>query len=167
MTMESQREVGVRLRVKVNGEQYESLVDPRMNLADYLREELRLTATHVGCEHGVCGICNVLVDGQAVRSCLMLAVQAEGTEIRTVEGLAEGGKLHPIQEAFIEEHGLQCGFCTGGFMMAVCELFDRNPSPSEEEIKEVVGGQICRCTGYNAILRAVHNAAAKMGAARS
>ncbi len=167
MTMESQREVGVRLRVKVNGEQHESLVDPRMNLADYLREELRLTATHVGCEHGVCGICNVLVDGQAVRSCLMLAVQAEGTEIRTVEGLAEGGKLHPIQEAFIEEHGLQCGFCTGGFMMAVCELFDRNPSPSEEEIKEVVGGQICRCTGYNAILRAVHNAAAKMGAARS
>ena len=167
MTMESQREVGVRLRVKVNGEQYESLVDPRMNLADYLREELRLTATHVGCEHGVCGICNVLVDGQAVRSCLMLAVQADGTEIRTVEGLAEGGKLHPIQEAFIEEHGLQCGFCTGGFMMAVCELFDRNPSPSEEEIKEVVGGQICRCTGYNAILRAVHNAAAKMGAARS
>lgn len=167
MTMESQREVGVRLRVKVNGEQHESLVDPRMNLADYLREELRLTATHVGCEHGVCGICNVLVDGKAVRSCLMLAVQAEGTEIRTVEGLAEGGKLHPIQEAFIEEHGLQCGFCTGGFMMAVCELFDRNPSPSEEEIKEVVGGQICRCTGYNAILRAVHNAAAKMGAARS
>jgi carbon-monoxide dehydrogenase small subunit len=167
MTMESQREVGVRLRVKVNGEQHESLVDPRMNLADYLREELRLTATHVGCEHGVCGICNVLVDGQAVRSCLMLAVQADGTEIRTVEGLAEGGKLHPIQEAFIEEHGLQCGFCTGGFMMAVCELFDRNPSPSEEEIKEVVGGQICRCTGYNAILRAVHNAAAKMGAARS
>ena len=167
MTMESQREVGVRLRVKVNGEQHESLVDPRMNLADYLREELRLTATHVGCEHGVCGICNVLVDGQAVRSCLMLAVQADGTEIRTVEGLAEGGKLHPIQEAFIEEHGLQCGFCTGGFMMAVCELFDRNPSPSEDEIKEVVGGQICRCTGYNAILRAVHNAAAKMGAARS
>jgi carbon-monoxide dehydrogenase small subunit len=165
--MESQREVGVRLRVKVNGEQHESLVDPRMNLADYLREELRLTATHVGCEHGVCGICNVLVDGQAVRSCLMLAVQADGTEIRTVEGLAEGGKLHPIQEAFIEEHGLQCGFCTGGFMMAVCELFDRNPSPSEDEIKEVVGGQICRCTGYNAILRAVHNAAAKMGAARS
>ena len=97
----------------------------------------------------------------------MLAVQVDGKEVLTVEGLAEGGKLHPIQEAFIEEHGLQCGFCTGGFMMAICELFDRNPSPSEEEIKEVVGGQICRCTGYNAILRSVQNAAAKMGASRS
>ena len=155
------------LRVTVNGEAFESRIDPRMNLADYLREELRLTATHVGCEHGVCGICNVLVDGRAVRSCLMLAVQAEGREIRTVEGLAEGGKLHPIQEAFIEEHGLQCGFCTGRFMMAVCELLENNASPSEAEIKDVVGGQICRCTGYNAILRAVHNAAAKMGAGGS
>jgi aerobic-type carbon monoxide dehydrogenase small subunit (CoxS/CutS family) len=152
------------LRVKVNGDSYESRIDPRMNLADYLREELGLTATHVGCEHGVCGICNVLVDGRAVRSCLMLAVQAEGREVRTVEGLAEGGKLHPIQEAFIEEHGLQCGFCTGGFMMAVCELLENNTNPSEEEIKDVVGGQLCRCTGYNAILRAVQNAAAKMGA---
>ena len=155
------------LRVRVNGTPYQSEVDPRMNLADYLREELGLTATHVGCEHGVCGICNVLVDGRAVRSCLMLAVQVEGREVRTVEGLAEGGKLHPIQEAFIEEHGLQCGFCTGGFMMAICELLERNPSASETEIKDVVGGQICRCTGYNAILRAAHNAAAKMGASQS
>ena len=155
------------LRVRVNGTPYQSEVDPRMNLADYLREELALTATHVGCEHGVCGICNVLVDGRAVRSCLMLAVQVEGREVRTVEGLSEGGKLHPIQEAFIEEHGLQCGFCTGGFMMAICELLERNPSASEAEIKDVVGGQICRCTGYNAILRAAHNAAAKMGASQS
>ena len=155
------------LRVRVNGTPYQSEVDPRMNLADYLREELGLTATHVGCEHGVCGICNVLVDGRAVRSCLMLAVQVEGREVRTVEGLAEGGKLHPIQEAFIEEHGLQCGFCTGGFMMAICELLERNPIASETEIKDVVGGQICRCTGYNAILRAAHNAAAKMGASQS
>jgi aerobic-type carbon monoxide dehydrogenase small subunit (CoxS/CutS family) len=167
MASEQPQQGGIRLKVRVNGEQHESVVDPRMNLADYLREELRLTATHVGCEHGVCGICNVLVDGQTVRSCLMLAVQVDGKEVLTVEGLAEGGKLHPIQEAFIEEHGLQCGFCTGGFMMAICELFDRNPSPSEEEIKEVVGGQICRCTGYNAILRSVQNAAAKMGASRS
>ncbi|MDE0884414.1 MAG: (2Fe-2S)-binding protein [Myxococcota bacterium] len=167
MASESPQQGGIRLKVRVNGEHHESVVDPRMNLADYLREELRLTATHVGCEHGVCGICNVLVDGQAVRSCLMLAVQVDGKEVRTVEGLAEGGKLHPIQEAFIEEHGLQCGFCTGGFMMALCELFDRNPSPSEAEIKEVVGGQICRCTGYNAILRSAQNAAAKMSASRS
>ncbi|MCS5635657.1 MAG: (2Fe-2S)-binding protein [Myxococcota bacterium] len=155
------------LKVRVNGTAYQSEVDPRMNLADYLREELGLTATHVGCEHGVCGICNVLVDGRAVRSCLMLALQVEGREVRTVEGLSEGGKLHPIQEAFIEEHGLQCGFCTGGFMMAICELLERNPSAGEEEIKDVVGGQLCRCTGYNAILRAAHNAAAKMGASQS
>jgi len=154
------------LRVKVNGSEYESRVDPRVSLADYLRDELGLKATHLGCEHGVCGICNVLVDGRAVRSCLMLAVQAEGREVRTVEGLAEGGKLHPIQEAFIEEHGLQCGFCTGGFMMAICELLENNSSPTEDEIKDVVGGQICRCTGYNAIMRSARNAAAKMGAGR-
>lgn len=154
------------LRLKVNGSEYESRVDPRVSLVDYLRDELGLKATHVGCEHGVCGICNVLVDGRAVRSCLMLAVQAEGREVRTVEGLAEGGKLHPIQEAFIEEHGLQCGFCTGGFMMAICELLENNSSPTEDEIKNVVGGQICRCTGYNAILRSAQNAAAKMGAGR-
>jgi aerobic-type carbon monoxide dehydrogenase small subunit (CoxS/CutS family) len=158
---------GYRIKLRVNGEAYESEVDPRMPLADYLRDVLGLTATHVGCEHGVCGVCNVLVDGRAVRSCLMLAVQADGREVRTVEGLAEGGKLHPIQEAFIEEHGLQCGFCTGGFMMALCELFEGNPHASEEEIKDVVGGQICRCTGYNSILRAAQNAAAKMGAAGS
>ena len=158
---------GHRIKLRVNGEAYESEVDPRMPLADYLRDVLGLTATHVGCEHGVCGVCNVLVDGRAVRSCLMLAVQADGREVRTVEGLAEGGKLHPIQEAFIEEHGLQCGFCTGGFMMALCELFEGNPHASEEEIKDVVGGQICRCTGYNSILRAAQNAAAKMGAAGS
>lgn len=156
----------LKIRLKVNGDSYESEIDPRMNLADYLREELALTATHVGCEHGVCGICNVLVDGRTVRSCLMLAAQADGKEIRTVEGLAEGGKLHPIQEAFIEEHGLQCGFCTGGFMMAICEMLERNPNPGEEEIKDVVGGQICRCTGYNSILRAVNSAVSKMSASR-
>ncbi len=136
-----------------------------MTLADFLRHELGLTGTHVGCEHGVCGICNILVDGQTTRSCLMLAVQAEGHEIRTVESLSDGDKLHPIQEAFMEEHGLQCGFCTAGFMMAICDLLENNTNPSEDEIKDVLGGQVCRCTGYNTILRAVKNAAAKMGSA--
>lgn len=149
---------------QVNGRAVETVVEVRMTLSDFLRQELGLTGTHVGCEHGVCGICNVLVDGRATRSCLMLAVQAEGREIRTVEGLAEGDKLHPVQEAFMEEHGLQCGFCTAGFMMAICELLETNTNPSEDEIKDVLGGQICRCTGYGTILRAVHNAAAKMGA---
>ena len=152
------------VRCQVNGRVVETAVEVRMTLADFLRQELGLTGTHVGCEHGVCGICNVLVDGRATRSCLMLAVQAEGTEIRTVEGLAEGEKLHPIQEAFMEEHGLQCGFCTAGFMMAICELLENNTNPSEDEIKDVLGGQICRCTGYGSILRAARNAAAKMGA---
>jgi len=152
------------LRCRVNGRAVEAVVEVRMTLSDFLRQELGLTGTHVGCEHGVCGICNVLVDGRATRSCLMLAVQVEGREIRTVEGLAEGDKLHPVQEAFMEEHGLQCGFCTAGFMMAICELLEKNTNPSEEEIKDVLGGQICRCTGYGTILRAVHNAAAKMGA---
>jgi carbon-monoxide dehydrogenase small subunit len=118
----------------------------------------------VGCEHGVCGLCNVLLDGQTVRSCLTLAIQADGGKIMTVEGLAEGdGKLHAIQQAFKEEHGLQCGFCTPGFMIAIYELLESNPSPSDEEIKDVLGGQICRCTGYQSIIRAVHSAAAKLG----
>ena len=151
------------IRVRVNGEQHERSVDPRTTLADFLRHELGLTGTHVGCEHGVCGICNVLVDGRSVRSCLMLAVQTDGHEVETIEGLAEGEKLHPIQQAFMEERGLQCGFCTPGFVMSIKELLDRNPSPSDEEILDVIGGSLCRCTGYRAILRAVHNAAAKLG----
>jgi len=153
------------VRCQVNGQPVETLVEVRMTLADFLRQELGLTGTHLGCEHGVCGICNVLVDGRATRSCLMLAVQAEGTEIRTVEGLAQGDQLHPIQEAFMEEHGLQCGFCTSGFMMSLCELLENNTDPSEEEVKDVLGGQVCRCTGYSSILRAVRNAAAKMSSA--
>ena len=152
-----------QIRVCVNGEHHDAVIDPRLSLADFLRQELGLTGTHVGCEHGVCGVCNVLVDGLSVRSCLMLAVQADGLEVETVESLAEGEKLHPIQEAFMEEHGLQCGFCTPGFMMSIKELLDRNPSPSDEEIMDVLGGSICRCTGYRAILRAVHKAAAKLG----
>jgi carbon-monoxide dehydrogenase small subunit len=154
-----------QIRVRVNGEELDAVVEPRLSLADFLRQDLGLTGTHVGCEHGVCGICNVIVDGRSVRSCLMLAVQVDGRSVETVEGLAEGEKLHPIQEAFIEEHGLQCGFCTPGFMMSIKELLDRNPKPSEEEIMDVLGGSLCRCTGYRAILRAVHNAIAKLGAA--
>ena len=153
-----------QIRVRINGEDHDAVIDPRITLADFLRQDLGLTGTHVGCEHGVCGICNVLVDGRAVRSCLMLAVQADGREVETVESLAEGEKLHPIQEAFMEEHGLQCGFCTPGFMMSIKELLDRNPKPSDDEIMDVLGGSICRCTGYRAILRTVHRAAAKLGA---
>jgi carbon-monoxide dehydrogenase small subunit len=133
-----------------------------------LRGELGLTGTHVGCEHGVCGACTVLVDGRATRSCLVLAVQVEGAEITTVEGLAgPEGQLHPIQQAFADEHGLQCGFCTPGFLMATYELLEADPDPSEEEILEVLGGQLCRCTGYQGILRAVHLAAATMRATRA
>jgi carbon-monoxide dehydrogenase small subunit len=155
------------IRVTVNGVTHEALVEPRLTLVDFLRQELALTGTHVGCEHGVCGACTILVNGQSMRSCLMLAVQADVSEITTVESLATDGELHPIQQAFMEEHGLQCGFCTPGFLMSVLELLRENPSPSDEEIKDVLGGQICRCTGYQSILRAVHVAAAKLQATRS
>jgi carbon-monoxide dehydrogenase small subunit len=156
------------VRLTVNGVQHVAHVEPRTTLAEFLRAELQLTGTHVGCEHGVCGICTVLVNDRAVRSCLMLAVQADGANLMTVEGLAgPDGKLHPIQQAFVEEHGLQCGFCTPGFLIAIYELLENNPSPSESEILDVLGGQICRCTGYQSILRAVHSAAAKLGATGS
>jgi carbon-monoxide dehydrogenase small subunit len=156
-----------RIELKVNGEQREAVVEPRRTLADVLRGELNLTGTHVGCEHGVCGACTVLVDGRATRSCLVLAVQVDGAEVTTVEGLAgPEGRLHPIQQAFSEEHGLQCGFCTPGFLMATYELLEADPDPSEEDILEVLGGQLCRCTGYQGILRAVHLAAARMRAER-
>jgi carbon-monoxide dehydrogenase small subunit len=153
-----------KICVTVNGTAHEAHVEPRTTLVDFLRGELTLTGTHVGCEHGVCGACTVLLEGQAVRSCLMLAVQADGASLTTVEGLEEDGRLHPIQQAFVEEHGLQCGFCTPGFLMSVHELLSDNPSPSDEEIKDMLGGQICRCTGYQSILRAVHSAAAKLRA---
>ena len=153
------------VRVTVNGVPHEALVEPRMTLADFLRQELALTGTHVGCEHGACGACTVLIEGRTARSCLMLAVQADGAEVTTVEGLSGDGELHPIQEAFVEEHGLQCGFCTPGFLMSVVELLRDNPNPSDEEIKDMLGGQICRCTGYQSIYRAVRTAAAKLQAA--
>jgi len=152
------------LRLRVNGVTHESTVEPRLTLVDFLRGELGLGGVHVGCEHGVCGACTVLIDGRAARSCIMLAVQADGAEITTVEGLSADGSLHPIQQAFLESHGLQCGFCTPGFIMSICELLEENKSPSEDEIKETLGGNLCRCTGYENIIKSVHLAAAKMRA---
>ena len=151
-----------KVSVTVNGQPYEATVEPRTTLVDFLRNDLGLTGTHVGCEHGVCGACTILWNGRAVRSCIMLAVQADGSELQTVEGLTEDGKLHPIQQAFMEEHGLQCGFCTPGFLMSLYELLDRNPNPSDEEIIDVLGGQICRCTGYQTIIKAVRSAIEKL-----
>ncbi len=152
--------------VTVNGVAHERVIDARLTLVDFLRGELGMTGTHVGCEHGLCGACTVLLDGQAVRSCILLAVQADGAAITTVEGLATGGQLHPIQEAFMEAHGLQCGFCTPGFLMAVTELLEGTPDPTEDEIRDVLGGNLCRCTGYEAILASVKLAAAKLRALR-
>lgn len=151
-----------RIGMTVNGERHEADVEPRTTLVDFLRGTLGLTGTHVGCEHGVCGACTVLWNGQAVRSCIMLAVQADGSEVTTVEGLAPDGTLHPIQQAFREAHGLQCGFCTPGFMMSIYELLHRRPTPSDDEILDTLGGHLCRCTGYQSIVAAVKLAAEKM-----
>jgi carbon-monoxide dehydrogenase small subunit len=148
--------------VTVNGTQYERTVEPRLLLSDFLRHELGLTGTHVGCEHGVCGACTVLFDGEPVRSCLMFAVQASGHEILTVEGLGTPEDLHPLQEAFREAHGVQCGFCTPGFLMSLVPFLEGNPSPTEEEIREAISGNLCRCTGYQHIVDAVQLAAGKM-----
>lgn len=151
------------INLTVNGEQYQGAAEPRVTLADFLRDTLDLTGTHLGCEHGVCGACTVLLDGDAVRSCLMLAAQAEGHEIRTVESLARpDGTLHPVQEAFSEAHALQCGFCTPGFLMAVTEYLAEVPDPREEDIRERLSGNLCRCTGYQNIVTAVQRAAARM-----
>lgn len=151
------------VKVTVNGKAYERQVEPRLLLADFLRHELGLSGTHVGCEHGVCGACTVLFDGQAVRSCIMFAVQANDHEIITVEGLAKSqNELHPIQQAFHEAHGLQCGFCTPGFLMTLVPFLQENPSPTEEEIREAISGNLCRCTGYQHIVEAVKLAAEKL-----
>lgn len=150
------------IRVTVNGVPRSGIAEPRMLLHDFLRHELELTGTHAGCEHGVCGACTIRVDGEAVRSCIMLAVQADGAVIETVEGMAQGGQLHPIQEAYREEHGLQCGFCTPGMLMATQTLLEENPDPSEEQIREYLSGNICRCTGYVGIVAAVKSAAQKL-----
>jgi carbon-monoxide dehydrogenase small subunit len=149
----------VQIRVRVNGGEHEGDVEPRLLLSDFLRHELGLTGTHVGCEHGVCGACTVLLDGEPVRSCLLFAVQANGRELTTVEGLAEDGDLHPVQLAFRDAHGLQCGFCTPGILMTVVAFLREQPSPSQEQIRDVVSGHLCRCTGYQNILEAVKLAA--------
>ena len=150
------------VRVTVNGTPYERTVEPRMLLSDFIRHELGLTGTHVGCEHGVCGACTVLFDGEPVRSCLMFAVQADGHEIMTVEGLASDGELHPLQEAFHETHALQCGFCTPGFLMTLKPFVETHTNPTEEEIREAISGNLCRCTGYQHIVEAVKLATQKI-----
>ncbi|MEX2143189.1 MAG: (2Fe-2S)-binding protein [Anaerolineales bacterium] len=151
------------INLSINGKAYRNEVEPRLLLSDYLRQEAGLTGTHVGCEHGVCGACTVLLDGRPVRSCLMFAVQAEGHQLMTVEGLSSDEKdLHPLQQAFWEAHGLQCGFCTPGFLMTLLPYLQANPSPSEEEIRSAVSGNLCRCTGYQHIVDAARLAAEKM-----
>ncbi len=148
-----------RVRVVVNGRACEREVEVRTSLADFLRDNLELTGTHVGCEHGVCGACTVLLDGEAVRSCLMLAVQADGHQLTTIEGLAPEDGLHPLQEAFWAHHGLQCGFCTPGILLAAAAFLRDHPRPSREEIREMLAGHLCRCTGYHFIVEAIHAAA--------
>ena len=148
--------------VIVNGRQYERQVEPRRLLCDFIREDLRLTGTHVGCEHGICGTCTVLMNGRTARSCLTFAVQAHGSEITTVESLGTPTDMHPLQEAFWEHHGLQCGFCTPAMLLTAKELLDANPSPSREEIQEAISSNLCRCTGYQTIVEAVETAAARI-----
>ena len=157
----------ITVRLTVNGQPERLRVEPRRTLADALREDLALTGTHLGCEHGVCGACTVLVDGQAVRSCLLFAVQLEGAEVTTVEGLSPAdGSLNPVQQAFRDNHGLQCGFCTPGFIVSVTAFLADNPHPTDEQIREALGGNLCRCTGYQGIVRAVKQAAGQPTGAR-
>ncbi len=149
----------VSIATEVNGERIEAHVAPRLNLADFLREHLQLTGTHVGCEHGVCGACTVRVDGEIVRSCLMLAVQVDGASVETIEGLSDSGEIADLQEAFRNRNALQCGFCTPGMLMAAQDLLRQNGTPDREQIREHLSGNYCRCTGYQAIIDAVENAA--------
>ncbi|HEX8091469.1 MAG TPA: (2Fe-2S)-binding protein [Blastocatellia bacterium] len=150
------------ISINVNHMAHRDEVEPRLLLVHYLRDVLGLTGTHVGCETSICGACTVIVDGQSVKSCTMLAVQADGADVTTIEGMAAGGRLHPIQEGFWEQHGLQCGYCTPGMIMAAAQILDRNPDPSEEEIRHGLEGNLCRCTGYQNIVGAVQNASRKM-----
>ena len=150
----------MRIEVRINGRSYEGEVEPRTLLSDFIRHGAGLTGTHVGCEHGVCGACTVQLDGETVRSCLMLAAQANGRSLLTVEGLADGGELHPLQQAFHERHALQCGFCTPGFLLSAEALLRERPDPSEREVREALAGNLCRCTGYEGIVKAVLDVAA-------
>ena len=149
--------------ITINGKTHESEVTPRTLLVQYLRDELRLTGTHIGCDTGSCGACTVLIDGKAVKSCNMLAVQAHGANITTIEGVAENDQMHPLQEGFNEEHGLQCGFCTPGMILTAMQLLEENPQPSEAEIRHGLEGNFCRCTGYHNIVKAIYHASRKMG----
>ena len=153
----------IDVQLTVNGTPRQARVEPRKTLADFLRDDLGLTGTHLGCEHGVCGACTVVLDGEAVRSCLMLAVQAKGAEVRTIEGLATDGVMNPLQEALWDSHSFQCGFCTPGFVMQVTALLAENPTPTEAELREALSGNICRCTGYESIINGVLLAAGHVG----
>jgi carbon-monoxide dehydrogenase small subunit len=150
------------IELVVNGAPRRATVDARRTLADLLRDDLGLTGTHLGCEHGVCGACTVLLDGATARSCITLAVQADGTEVTTVEGLADGGRLHPLQQAFSDAHSFQCGFCTPGFVLEALAFLRETPSPSEQDVREALSGNVCRCTGYESIVRGVLLAATRM-----
>jgi len=152
----------IDVKLTVNGTDLSVKVEPRWSLADVIREQCGLTGTHIGCEHGVCGACTVIIDGAPMRSCLMFAIQAQGKSIRTVEGLAENGTLHPMQQAFIEHHGLQCGFCTPGFLMLAISVIERNPNIGDGGLLDLVSSNLCRCTGYANILKAIRAGAAKM-----
>jgi aerobic-type carbon monoxide dehydrogenase small subunit (CoxS/CutS family) len=156
-----------RIAVTVNGILREAEVPARLTLADFLRERLDLTAAHLGCEHGVCGACTVLVDGETARSCILLAVQVDGCEVRTLEGVSTGGELHPVQQAFWEKHGMQCGFCTSGIVLTTLELLEHHPQPTRDEISEWLGGHLCRCTGYVKIVEAIEEAARLLTDGRS
>jgi carbon-monoxide dehydrogenase small subunit len=151
----------MKITVTVNGEKHTDDVEPRLLLVHYLRDQLGLTGTHVGCETSLCGACTIHLDGKPVKSCTTLAVQADGRSVKTIEGLADGDKLHPMQEGFWEEHGLQCGYCTPGMIMAACAILESNPNPSDEQIRHGLEGNLCRCTGYQHIVNAVKHAAKK------
>jgi aerobic-type carbon monoxide dehydrogenase small subunit (CoxS/CutS family) len=156
----------IAITLTINGKKKSADVPPRLLLSDFLRHKAGLPGTHVGCEHGVCGACTTLVDGKAARSCLMFAVQADGCEVTTVEALGTASNLHPLQQAFWEEHGLQCGFCTPGMLMVAHELLQKNPNPSEEDVREAISGNLCRCTGYQNIVTSILSAAAKLRAVK-
>jgi len=155
--------MGTSVTITVNGDEQEAEVEPRLLLAQFLRENLNLTGTHIGCDTTSCGACTIFLDGKSVKSCTVLAVQADGCEVTTIEGLADGDNLHPVQEGFWEKHGLQCGFCTPGMIMSAVALLEDNPNPSEEEIRNGLSGNVCRCTGYHNIVLAIQYAADKIG----
>ena len=155
--------MGTSITITVNGDEQKAEVEPRLLLAQFLRENLNLTGTHIGCDTTSCGACTILLDGKSVKSCTVLAVQADGCEVTTIEGLADGDNLHPVQEGFWEKHGLQCGFCTPGMIMSAVALLEDNPNPSEEDIRNGLSGNVCRCTGYHNIVLAIQYAADKIG----